>query len=134
MGTIDIVYGYIQAPLEAGGAVRNREAIAALPPDDAWPPLAQPLFSFAPEVLHLGGYRTQVIHFGGAFKEIWRDWDVWLSKFERLLGECDWTRAVVHLESELLGNFTYAWDATPDATDRTTREWRFEGGPRSFRD
>ena len=122
----------------------NRRVIVGLPEVDVWPPLTRGMFSFSPnESFHrdhvVTTFRGQVIYFGGSFSKLYLDLAEWLEKFESLLRRLYWEHAVVVLVTELMGHFTYRWDATPEAAELFSaeppvpvQEWRFEGGPRSF--
>jgi hypothetical protein len=115
-----------------------------LPEADQWPPLSRGMFSFSPNETFLRGhvtttFRGQVIYFGGSFSKLYLGWAEWLEKFESLLRGLYWEHAVVALVTELMGHFTYRWDATLKATELSSakppvpvREWEFSGGPRTF--
>ena len=148
MGTINIIVGHIQETWYASGDEENRRllleanrrVIESLPTNDEWPPLLCGMFSFPPDGRRSPGtYRSRVIHFGGSFREIWREWDAWLYKFEELLRRLYWESASVHLTTELIGHHSYFWHATTEAEAGFTasppqpvQEWKFEGSDRSF--
>jgi hypothetical protein len=144
MGHESIVYGYIEGSTYRSDEFRklqrlNRAVIASLPVSDEWPFLTRQLFFVPGEDYQDGTYRSQVIHFGGSFKEIEYDWEKWLTKFERLLARLYWLRTRVHLDTELGGTHSYNWVADRTAIEgfaleppTPTANWTFDGGPRSF--
>jgi len=75
-------------------------------------------------------YMLRPIHFAASLKTVEWEWEEWLVKFERLLSMLDGLTAVVHLETELVGNHAYKWKRSN--VGRWPPEWEFEGGQRSF--
>src|SRR5262245_32683588 len=116
MGHEVIVYGRI---LGASGLLqdRNRAIINRMPREDQWPWLVRGMFSL-PAGWPQGTYRSQVIHFGASIKDDPTDrgiWDVWLGKFEGLLGQLYWWSAAVHLETEFERDRVFEWLPTEAA-------------------
>jgi hypothetical protein len=98
----NILIGYIEElrpdwrPGESFVWEANDAALAALPEDDAWPPLVRAMFSVTgPDELHGSHRRRRLIHFAGHLNHFIRDLGEWLDKFERLLRTLYWTRAEV---------------------------------------
>jgi hypothetical protein len=144
MGHISTVYGRIVGLPKYGDiglALRrkNKNVIESLPTDDSqWPWIDRGMFLVQdPESPKM--YRNQVIVFGASYKEVETEWEEWLRKFESILKQLYWMTATIHLEAELLGQYTYEWlydDSLLDtwATDDPvpTSLWSFSGGPRVF--
>jgi len=143
MGHTSIVYGNIIGPRCRDGNLHriNKSVIEALPVDDIkWPWLERNMF-MVPDPDHSKIYREQVIVFGASYKEVEYEWEEWLSKFESVLRRLYWLTATVHLDTELVGNYTYEWLGDMDQTDdlfsdnpKPTSKWNFSGGPRKFYD
>ncbi len=144
MGHESIITGHICCP---GWRVtdstllqrHNLEVIYGLPSEDQWPFLTKGMFGTANNLKPSSGlYRTQIIHFGGSFKQIELDWPDWLIKFEKVLDELFWEEAFISLETELLGNYEYRYiaDTQPyfQDTPKHTAVWTLKGGPRIFFD
>jgi len=141
MGHTSIVYGnIIGARCRDGNLHRiNKSVIESLPADDVkWPWLERGLF-LVPDPDRSKIYREQVIVFGASYKEVEYEWPVWLEKFESVLRQLYWLSATVHLDTELVGNYTYEWlndmDESGDFLSdnpKPTKKWSFSGGPRKF--
>lgn len=139
MGAITTIHGCIfcyMGPIrrEASAAERNREAIQALPEDDHYPKLTRNMFAItAMDYPEPGLYKYQMIHFGLSMKDGGEVWDVWLKKFERLLGRMEWDKAELRLDvgETFAGHdgsqFDFIWEKPHDGG-----EVRFSGGPRWF--
>ena len=82
MGSQSVVYGYIQCDVSAD--VANVAVLESYPFDEVYP---------FPRIFSLprSGYQSSVISFGHVFKDLARDWDQWVSRFEDLLGRLAWT-------------------------------------------
>lgn len=113
--------------------LRTKAALAALPERDDWPFLVRPMFSTTCSDHVSVAYSLRPVHFAASFKTVEWDWEAWLVKFESLLSTLDGLTAIVHLETELVGNHTYKWQRKPANVGNWPPEWEFEGGPRSFR-
>ena len=95
----------------------NREALASVPEDDLWPWLVRDIFAL-PAPYPQGTYRRQVIHFGLSLKDDPDDrgiWDVWLTKFERVLRKLYWRSGVLHLSTEFEPPRVFEWVPTETA-------------------
>lgn len=135
-----VVYGCIKgvsslSPAELFRQITiNKRAILALPAVDEWPSISRDMFS-VPR-FHVDGNegQTNIIHFGNSYRSIEYEWAQWIAKFENLLRSLYWQSAVVHLETELTGLHTFAWEAvgkyhTPGSNDFNIRcEWNHEVG------
>ena len=139
-----IIYGYIQGAEWMSSDFHrlhrlNRQVIAELPESDTFPFLTRGMFAIPGEEPAQGTYRSQIIHFGGSFMGIEREWRKWLEKFEALLRRMYWFNAVVMLRGEIIGEQQYEW--TVDAGQivhyledppHPAAKWFFDGGPRRF--
>ncbi|MGQ2993491.1 hypothetical protein [Variovorax sp.] len=136
MGHQTLVYGAIEVfhsrPSKPDADTLNDAALLALPEQDEWPFLVRSMFSMTSSVEVNVAYTFRVIHFGASFKAIELEWEAWLVKFERLLESLDGIAAVVHLETELVGNHRYTWQRKTDSIDSWPPVWDFGGGTRSF--
>jgi hypothetical protein len=117
----------------------NRQILGTLPECDGWPPLSRGLFAWTELGPLRGGYRGSIIHFGGRFNSIEREWDQWLTKFEGLLQRLYWESSVVHLDTELAGSFRFDWwhtntEAILASPPELTTTWNFEGPFRRWSD
>jgi len=118
----------------------NQQIVATLPTTDDWPFLTRQMFTLPGADPADGLYRSQLIHFGATFKEIEWEWDLWLAKFEHLLGQLFWEEVYLHLRTEAtVGDYDYlykALDAIPSFLEHESPVpaglWRFSGGPRKF--
>ena len=126
MGHEAIVTGYIDGThWRVGERYRwthdlNREALAQVPADDDWPWVVRGIFAL-PAAYPQGTYRSQIIHFGLSIKDEPSDrgiWDVWLGKFEAVLRQLYWLRAVAHLETDFEPDRTFEWLPTDSAVGR----------------
>ena len=145
MGHQSIVYGFIEG-FSAASSARNKllchlneKVIQELPDADEWPFIVKSMFSVTPSDLVTVSYNCQFIHFGASYKEVESAWEEWLEKFEMLLSKLFWMSAQVHLQTELVGSYVYAWEATKDGLSGINNEppqpvshWEFEGEPRKF--
>ncbi len=139
MDSESIVYGCIKhLPFgdlvqRKASCMQNRLAIRQLPQADQWPFLCREMFAVPGDDLMAGTFQTQVIHFGMSYQAVEYEWEHWLHKFETLLKRMYWVSAVVHLETELSGHHTFAWDAAEvchepsDEPLRVRCEWAREG-------
>ena len=112
MGSQSVVYGYIQCDVSAD--VANVAVLESYPFDEVYP---------FPRIFSLprSGYQSSVISFGHVFKDLARDWDQWVSRFEDLLGRLAWTSAAVHFCDELSSEdhvLEYARDRFGSSGDR----------------
>ncbi|WP_421683872.1 hypothetical protein HKW98_05390 [Stutzerimonas urumqiensis] len=120
MSAESIVYGCIHdwPSAEPGESARrrtsNRRVIDALPQADGWTFIGRDMFGCAgaPDA---GLYQTQIIHFGASYRQVEYEWSLWVAEFEQLLRRLYWTRAVVHLQTELSGTHTFRWEAEEGA-------------------
>jgi len=126
MGHEAIIYGcVVGASWRAGERFTwthdlNREALARVPEDDDWPWVVRGIFAL-PAPYPQGTYRSQVIHFGLSIKDEPSDrgiWDVWLGKFERVLGRLYWYSAVAHLDTDFEPPRVFEWLPTEAALRR----------------
>jgi hypothetical protein len=139
-----LLYGMIDAgeiDSEVGLNVhhqRNLDAIAQLPESDDQPALIRSMFSVpGPNAT----FQSQVIHFGGSFEMLERNFHLWLEKFEEQLKKMYWYSVVLHLDSELLeGDYEYQWCVSEECLEERlflpdplpVNEWEFDGPPRKF--
>lgn len=113
----------------------NRQVLASLPSDEAWPFLGRKMFSCCATPGE-GLYQTQVIHFGASYRALEYEWPLWVEQFETLLKRLYWASAVVHLETELKGCHTFRWESergfhSPQEEDLRVRcVWERESGLR----
>ena len=140
MGHVSTVYGNIMAVPKSAQLQRiNKSVIELLPVNDTgWPWLERGMF-LVPDPDHSNMYRQQVIVFGASYKEVEYKWEEWLEKFESILRQLYWLTVTVHLETELVGSYTYEWlndISNPDNffsdDPKPTTKWNFSGGPRKF--
>jgi hypothetical protein len=152
MGERCTLSGHIQEPWYFNGSDKelselwenNKQVIEKLPEKDDFSFLVRGMFSFSPTPQDKYSYsettyRGRVIYFGGSFSKLYADWSEWLSEFENLLRQLYWEHATVVLVTELYGNHTYHWQATPEAIEKfsltpphTVNAWIACGKPRSF--
>ena len=139
-----IIYGYIQGAEWMSADPRklhrlNRKIIESLAEKDTFPYLTKSMFSIPGEEIEQGTFRSQIIHFAASMREPELQWKTWLEKFEAVLKKLYWFNAMVHLRSEMIGDYDYEW--TVDASQivhmlkdppQPPAKWYFEGGPRSF--
>lgn len=139
MDNESIVYGVIR---EVGAGLprerrlrqeHNRRIIDALPSADGWPFLCREMFGVSGFDEMGGTYQTQVIHFGASYRAVEYEWEKWMAKFETLLKQMYWVSAKVHLETELSGIHTFAWESEgafhePDGPLVVRCEWERDGG------
>jgi hypothetical protein len=98
----------------------NREALAQLPEGDDWPWVVRDVFAL-PAPYPQGTYRRQIIHFGLSLKDEPHDrgvWDVWLSKFEKVLRRLYWWSATLHLQTDFEKPRIFEWTPTEAAMAR----------------
>jgi hypothetical protein len=165
MGMASVIYGFIQGPHWPHGEPLNDDshiernpmqlkhldidrklrhkiaqnllAISTLPEEDTWPFLSRHLFSSSTHSIQTT-YKSQIIHFGGSFKQIELDWEEWLTKFEALLSKMYWDEVQLHLFSEWMAPYHYVWkDENEDKAiypdhPHPVANWTFSGGPRTF--
>ena len=134
MGTQSMVYGVIETWSSrtyygAEIAAANTRVLSELPETDEWPFLIRSMFAETVEPPNGVEYESRIIHFGAAFKEIETEWKEWTDKFESLLHQLKGRSAVVHLESELVGDHKLVWVAIEVAG---VWKWEFLSGPKSF--
>ena len=134
MGHQSLVYGAIEVfpsgTQRPDADSRTQIALAALPESDDWPFLVRSMFSATFNEHVSVAYWLRPFHFAASLKTVEWEWEEWLVKFERLLSMLDGLTAVVHLETELVGDHTYMWRRSNVGCWPT--EWKFKGGPRSF--
>lgn len=117
MGIGCIVHGYIECPgygWQPGDKRvfrQNRRVIQQLPDSDPeWPFFTKNMFSMLPLRTTLERcipqYESQVIHFAGVYKNMYKIEGEWLGKFERLLSNLCWLSAVAIAEGSRL---RYEW-------------------------
>src|SRR5262245_28120168 len=127
MGTATRLLGYIEEAwpgLAAGGDPARMEALLeadrhigrhneavleALAQEDEWPPLCQPMFSWAPADTPMITYRNRLIHLAASVKGLGRAARDWLDKFEALLRRLYWESAYVRCEFGLFGIQEFRW-------------------------
>ena len=135
-----IILGYIVEPDGADRIIEshNRAKIFALGRLDEFPPLNSTFFAPTGEA---ESYGAKLLYFAGSFKEVERDWEQWLGKFEGLLKTMVWQRVYLSLETPFFGRFEYRWEAAPEIAatfgaevPRRVTDWFFTGGPRRFAD
>lgn len=100
--------------------------------------VAQSLFTVPtpdsdPGALH----RSQMIHFGASFKNLYDDiWENWLNQFETLLSKLYWFDAYMHVNIEYHGIHSLTWEADIDSIRQNplkpVQKWEFIGDRRSF--
>ena len=136
MGHQSLVYGVIEVlpsePKRPEADARTLAALAALPQNDDWPFLVRSMFNATFNEHVSVAYWLRPIHFAASLKTVEWEWEEWLVKFERLLSTLDGLTAIVHLETELVGNHVYKWRRRQSNLGSWPTEWDFEGGPRSF--
>lgn len=146
MGHASIVYGHIIGERWRSEDYHklqrlNKKIVENLPVnDETFPWITKNMF-LAPDPDNDKMYRDQVIVFGASYKSVEHEWDEWLQKFEAILKQLYWSSAVIHLETELVGNHKYEWifdinqpgNWISDNPNPTTM-WTFTGGPRKFFD
>lgn len=114
-----LIYGFIEGATFTSDEYRllqrrNVEILKRLPLEfDEYPGVSREMFSWPPQKMMRGGWRAQVVHFGGSFKNIdfgYSDVATWIKHFEHLLAKLYWFQAVAHLNTELIGNLTFAYE------------------------
>ena len=100
----------------------NEEVLSALPAedDDDWPPLSRSMFAYAPAQTPLITYRRRIIHFAASLKQLDEELRDWLDKFELLLKDLYWERAVVHFEAAYMGDYRFEWRPPGEWVTRLT--------------
>jgi hypothetical protein len=110
----------------------NDATIAALPEDDAHPPLCRSLFSVTGgDALHGSYGRQRIIHFAGKFNHFVNDLAPWLDKFEAMLRKLYWINAEVLIMNAAIGpSLALKFLVTQDTADdyhsnppRLPRDW-----------
>lgn len=144
MGHESVVYGCI---VGAGWKIHDRDrlhrmnatVIRSLPPDDEWPFLTRAMFTCAEGGgVSQGVYKSLPLHFGATLKAVEWEWEEWLTKFERLLGQLFWTEAFLHLRTEAtVGHHDYTYAAVDskrlyEDPPAPPSVWTLKGGPRTF--
>lgn len=118
----------------------NKNIINSLPEidDSGYPWINRSMFSIPNEQ---GLFRDQIITFGASYKTLEYKWHTWLEKFEEILKQLYWFNVTIHVEFEVLGNYTYEWEID---TDQIMQKWHKEksepivswkyqsNGPRAF--
>lgn len=145
MGHISVVYGRIIGESWNNDYHKlmrlNKNIIKGLPANyDNFPWITRNMFSAPdPDQDHI--YCSQAIAFGASYKSVEHEWDEWLDRFEAILKQLYWSSAIIHLETELVGDHKYEWLADliqPDnwisENPQPTTIWTFNGGPRKFFD
>ena len=140
MGISIAIYGHIECPPYQhclnGPAIyrQNRKAILGLPAfDDTWPALTRNMFSRVPPWIEakrrVPTYQSDIISFGGSYKNVYLLEVGWIEKFELLLSRMCWNNAVVMLD---FCRFRYEWEADGEAWEgyrenppRPAKSWRF---------
>lgn len=138
-----LIYGFIEGSTYTSEEYRllqrrNIATLKRLPLEfEEYPGIARGMFSWPPQKPMRGGWRAQVIHFGGSFKNIdfgYSDIATWIEKFEHLLGKLYWFQAIAHLNTELMGDLTFAYElvdeiietyrnGNPTPSDKWTRKF-----------
>lgn len=121
-----VIYGYIEGSTFKTDQYRllqrrNIEILKRLPLEfDEYPGISREMFSWPPQKPLRGGWRAQVIHYGGSFKNIDIDYSeisIWIEKFERLLEKLYWISAIAHFHTELLGVLTFDYRVADEILD-----------------
>lgn len=136
MGNIGTAYGCIFAyvggqahPDFRSRTLQNKEAVRALPEGDEYPELTRNMFSItATSYPGPGLYKYQVVHFGLSMKDAHEEWDLWMRKFERLLGRMAWNEAELHLtleprKEQQQARFDFRWEVPPEASPSQPEQW-----------
>jgi hypothetical protein len=127
MGMKSFLYGYIEEAWPGaradGSAVRrqllldntrsiekhNDEKLQMLPLEDKWPPVSRHMFACPPLDASMINFRTRLIHFAASLKEVDFELRDWLDKFEALLRQLYWEKAVVHFDGAYIGAQKFEW-------------------------
>jgi len=142
MGIGVIVHGYIDCPgygwqpEDKRVFHQNRRVIRRLPESDSeWPFFTRNMFSMLPLRPSLERcipqYEDQVIHFAGAYKNMYIIEAEWLTKFERLLSNLCWYSAVAIVDFSKL-RYEWSLDISSVADQYRhdppvpPREWSFQ--------
>ena len=114
----------------------NCKVIEKLPDQDTYPPLIRDMFKCPTPPFNRNNpilYRNQIIHFGASFNHFNTGYEDWLIKFEALLKQMYWYKAIVHLEMEMFGNFEFKWEASSNSIIKfglekpePVTDWKFE--------
>lgn len=119
MGIGVVVHGIIESPgwgtqePSVRTHTHNQRVIEALPQSDTeWPYLTRSMFSILPLRqsfdVQIPQYEKAVIHFAGAYKGMFILESDWIRKFEKLLAQLCWTRAIVYNQ---FSSLVYEWEA-----------------------
>ena len=113
-----IIYGFIEGSTYKQNEYRrlqnlNKKVINHLPTEDEYPSLSRSMFSYPDIPATRGSFRSQVIHFGCSQNGLmFDDVEIWIDKFEKLLGRLYWFEAVAHMWTDYIdGCYTYWWKA-----------------------
>lgn len=121
-----LIYGFIEGSTFTSDEYRllqkrNISILKRLPLEfDEYPGISREMFSWPPQKPMRGGWRAQVVHFGGSFKNIdfgYSEIAIWLEKFERLLAKMYWFQAVAHLKTELVGDLKFVYELADEITE-----------------
>lgn len=144
MGHITIVYGnIIGAAWKTHDYTKlqrlNREYLSSLPTTDTYPWIHRNMFNVPDPTNIEGTYRDQVITFGASYKTVEYEWNEWLNKYENILRQLYWTSSTIHLDSEIIGKYTFEWVFDTNQPNnwisddpKPTTAWEFSGGPRKL--
>ena len=99
----------------------NAATIDGLPAEDSYPPLIRSMFSMTGGLS--ASWQTRAIHFGWTNRNFHDRIADWIEKFERLLMALYWWDARVHMELDIEGSLTVAWEIEGSST----RQWRDSG-------
>ena len=116
MYTNSVAYGFIQdspdaiAPLgEAERYRHNRLHLLELPSFSRELLIYREMFNVLPQAAEQQP-GVSFIHFGVGSEGLEYEWNQWLFEFESLLRNLIWTKATVHLESDMRGVHVIQWD------------------------
>jgi len=138
MGMKSFLYGYIEEAWPGartdGSAMRrqllldntrsieqhNDQKLQMLPLEDKWPPVSRHMFACPPWDAPMINFRTRPIHFAASLKEVDFELRDWLDKFEALLRQLYWEKAVVHFDGAYIGSQKFEWRPAIEWVHRLT--------------
>lgn len=134
MGQVNTIAGFLHEPSYVGwpadASIRatNEAAISRLPREDAWPPLSRDAFFFPLDDAPPGlAYRGRAIAIAWSSNQLLDSFEAWRAKFERLLREMYWDRAVLTVTTEWWGDYVISWTAEGPADEPSpVSEWTLE--------